>query len=274
MADTPETTTPETPEAAPVAEPAAAEAPAAKAPSKITRWMGNFVLGGSAIMVVAVLLAATLARFDLIGKLAGFGPFYLSKNPAWALLAIGIVGLVIAILRKTGGTWKLALGTVLSGGMLYSLYSMLIWPASAVPPIHDISTDLNEPPQFAVLDVPEVSTGSLSVEEHLAYHQEAYGDIGPIVIDKAPETVLADAQALAEDRGWDIASYDAEAGKLEATATAGYVRFYDDVLVEVTPVADGSTRVDMRSVSRVGQSDVGYNAARIVAFLSDLRAMD
>ena len=89
MADTPETTTPETPESTPAAEPAANEAPPPKAPSKLTRWMGNFVLGGSVIMVVAVLLAATLARFDLIGKLAGFGPFYLSKNPAWALLAIG-----------------------------------------------------------------------------------------------------------------------------------------------------------------------------------------
>ena len=60
---------------------------------------------------------------------------------------------------------------------------------------------------------------------------------------------------------------------LEGTAYAGYLKFRDDVIVEVTPVEDGSSRVDMRSVSQVGVSDLGYNAARIREFLSDLQAM-
>lgn len=242
--------------------------------SKIALWLGNFVLGGALIMVVAVLLMATLARFDVVDKLTGFGPFYLAKNPAWALLAIGLVGLVIAFMRKSRGVWKLVVGSLLSAGMLFALYTMLIWPAGEVPPIHDISTDLDDMPQFTTLDVEPVSLGSMSEEEWRAFHEEAYGSLGPIVIDKPPVEVLADAQALAEDRGWEIAAFDAASGTLEATATAGYVRFYDDVIVEVTPVQDGSTRVDMRSVSRVGQSDVGYNAARIEAFLADLRAMN
>ena len=92
-----------------------------------------------------------------------------------------------------------------------------------------------------------------------------------IIIDRAPEEVLANARALAEERGWEIAAYDAASGHMEATAYAGYIRFMDDVVVEVTPVQDGSTRVDMRSVSRVGVSDLGYNAARIEEFLADLR---
>ena len=84
--------------------------------------------------------------------------------------------------------------------------------------------------------------------------------------------MLADARALAEQRGWDIASVDPLSGHMEATAYAGYIRFMDDVIVEVTPIADGSTRVDMRSVSRVGMSDLGYNAERIRDFLRDLQA--
>ena len=58
----------------------------------------------------------------------------------------------------------------------------------------------------------------------------------------------------------------------EATAYAGYLRFRDDVIVKVSPVVDGSSRVDMRSVSRVGLSDLGYNAARIREFLGELQA--
>lgn len=256
-----------------MAETTETQAPAqGKKGAKIAKWAGNFVLGGAIILVAIVLVAATLARYDVIDKIAGFIPFYMALNPARALTIIGLLGLGFAFWRKTGHMAKLAVGTVISGALLAAIYTMLVIPGGKVPPIHDISTDLDDMPQFTTLDVDNpVSTGPFTVEEWRAFHEGAYGDIGPIVIDKAPQEVLANARALAEDRGWEIASADIEAGKLEATATAGYVRFYDDVLVEVTPVADGSTRVDMRSVSRVGVSDVGYNAARIRDFLADLR---
>lgn len=240
--------------------------------SRPLKWVGNFVIGGALIMVVIVFVAATLARFDIIAKLSGFIPFAMSLNPARALAIIGGAALVYAMVRKVGPTKRLIAGTVLSLAMLIMIYSMLIIPAGKVPPIHDVTTDMADPPQFSTLDVDSpVSTGPFSLEEWRAFHEGAYSDIRPIVVSASPEEVLARAQALAEDRGWEIAAYDAEAGTLEATATAGYVRFYDDVIIEVTPVADGSTRVDMRSVSRVGVSDVGYNAARIRDFLADLR---
>ncbi len=248
-------------------------ATAASASSRPIKWVANFVLGGALIVVAVVLVAATLARFDMIDKLSGFIPFAMSLNPARALVVIGGLALVYTLVRKTGSVKKLVAGTALAGALTIAVYTMLIIPAGKVPPIHDITTRLDNPPQFTTLDVDvPVSTGPFSAEEWRAFHEGNYGDIGPVVIEKSPTEVLAAAQALAEDRGWEIASYDAEAGTLEATATAGYVRFYDDVIVEVTPIEDGSTRVDMRSVSRVGVSDVGYNAARIRDFLADLQA--
>lgn len=251
---------------------AGATAAVPKSQNKVIRWIGNFVIGGAVLMVLIVLVAATLARFDIIDKITGFIPFAMALNPARALTIIGGATLIFAMVKKIGPTKRLLAGTVLSIAMAIAIYSMLVIPAGKVPPIHDISTNLDDMPQFTALDVDDpVSTGPFSVEEWRAFHEGAYADVRPIVIDKAPTEVLANAQALAEDRGWEIASFDAEAGTLEATATAGYVRFYDDVLVKVTPVADGSTRVDMRSVSRVGVSDVGYNAARIREFLSDLQ---
>jgi len=66
--------------------------------------------------------------------------------------------------------------------------------------------------------------------------------------------------------GWEIVASDASAGRIEATATTAWFGFKDDVVVRVRPEAAGS-RIDVRSVSRVGRSDVGANAARIRAFL-------
>jgi len=49
------------------------------------------------------------------------------------------------------------------------------------------------------------------------------------------------------------------------------VRFKDDVVVRVAPATNGS-RIDVRSVSRVGRSDLGANARRIRMFLTALSA--
>jgi len=56
-------------------------------------------------------------------------------------------------------------------------------------------------------------------------------------------------------------------GRIEATATTRWFGFKDDVVLRIVPAAGNGSRVDIRSVSRVGRSDVGTNARRIRAFL-------
>jgi uncharacterized protein (DUF1499 family) len=70
--------------------------------------------------------------------------------------------------------------------------------------------------------------------------------------------------------GWDIVAADAPAGRIEATATTRWFGFKDDVVVRIEPAGEGS-RIDVRSVSRVGGSDVGTNAKRIRAYLRRLQ---
>jgi uncharacterized protein (DUF1499 family) len=69
---------------------------------------------------------------------------------------------------------------------------------------------------------------------------------------------------------WEIVASDAPAGRIEATATTMWFGFKDDIVVRVRPEAGGGSRVDVRSVSRVGQSDVGANAKRIREFIRRL----
>ena len=98
--------------------------------------------------------------------------------------------------------------------------------------------------------------------------------IGPVYFDQAPGQVATYALRIAEDRGWDIftrpdTSEDVEHTMLEATDTTGWFGFKDDIAIRIRAV-EGATRVDMRSISRVGLSDLGVNAKRVSSFLSEL----
>ena len=101
--------------------------------------------------------------------------------------------------------------------------------------------------------------------------KKAYPDLAPEILDALPDAVFKHALAAARTLGWNIVSAVPGEGRLEATDTTFWFGFKDDVVVRV--VAEGTrSRVDVRSVSRVGRSDVGANARRIRAFLKELRA--
>lgn len=144
--------------------------------------------------------------------------------------------------------------------------------ARALPKIHDISTDLTNPPLFVKIlplraSAPNPATyGGLEVA---AAQKTGYPDIQPRDFTLAPTAAFASAITAAKSMGWEIVDADASKGVIEATATTLWFGFKDDVVIRITPTAAGS-RVDMRSVSRVGRSDVGANAARIRKFFAKL----
>lgn len=153
----------------------------------------------------------------------------------------------------------------------------------SVPAIHDISTDLADPPAFrelalradnldAVPGEGEAEMQGLNPQQRwVVVHQKAYGDIRSVRINEPVPTVIAKAERLAKARGWDVAISLPEEGRLEATETSAFFRFKDDVVLRVKPTDTGEgSIVDMRSVSRVGASDLGVNAKRVRSFLADL----
>jgi hypothetical protein len=155
--------------------------------------------------------------------------------------------------------------------------------ALTVPAIHDISTDLADPPTFQTLqmradnldNVPgadDAKMRGMTPEQRWAMvHQKAYGDIRSVRVNEPVASVVAKAERLAKARGWDVAISLPEEGRLEATETSAFFQFKDDVILRVRPSATGAgSIVDMRSVSRVGQSDLGMNAKRVRSFLADL----
>ena len=146
--------------------------------------------------------------------------------------------------------------------------------AMTVPAIHDITTDTDDPPLFVAI-LPR-RAGALNPPEYLggevaAKQREAYPDLQPLVVDEPIAEVFADALEEVKDKGWELVAADREAGRIEATATTFWFGFKDDVVLRFRAEGPSRTRVDMRSKSRVGKSDVGTNARRIREFLGELR---
>lgn len=158
-----------------------------------------------------------------------------------------------------------------------------LFAALTLPAIHDVSTDLADPPAFQTLqlrtdnldNIPgandEAMRGLTPQQRWVTVHQKAYGDIRSVRINEPVPSVIAKAARLAEARGWEVAASSPDLGHLEATETSAFFRFKDDIVLRVRPTDTGEgSVVDMRSVSRVGASDLGMNAKRVRAFLADL----
>jgi uncharacterized protein (DUF1499 family) len=70
--------------------------------------------------------------------------------------------------------------------------------------------------------------------------------------------------------GWKIVDMNKDAGRIEATDTTFWFGFRDDIVIRIEKNDSGS-RLDIRSVSRVGISDIGTNAKRIRRFLKKMQ---
>ena len=146
--------------------------------------------------------------------------------------------------------------------------------ARAVPPIHDITTDPDDPPAFddaiLALRAGAANPASYGGPEVAAQQRKGYPDIQPLVVelptDRAFDLALDAARAL----DWRIVATEPERRRIEASDRTFWFGFTDDIVVRISPEGAGS-RIDVRSLSRVGRSDTGTNAARIRAYLERIR---
>jgi len=225
-------------------------------------------------LAVAALLLLFAAGVGYRQELWSLRPaFTMVRWAAFLGIAVALLALIGAIVARRTARVALTFGAalVIAAGTAY-------WPfrwmqvARSVPPIHDITTDTQDPPRFVDV-LPLRATAPNSAEyagdSIAALQRVGYPDLGPATITEPVGAAFTRALQAARAMGWELVAADSAAGRIEATATTRWFGFKDDVVVRVRP-ADGGSRVDVRSVSRVGGSDVGTNAARIRAFLARL----
>ena len=234
--------------------------------------------------IVVGFIAALVATVIVVGA----GPAYRLKLlplsdaftvlrwGAWLGLAAVLVALVGAwfarsAARRRGLVWALA-GVIL-GAIAFGVPFAMLQGAKKVPPIHDISTDTENPPRFVAI-LP-LRAGAPNPAEYggevIAKQQRtAFPDIQPLNLAEPPDAAFQRALTAARDLGWDVVAAVPNEGRIEATDTTSWFGFKDDITVRVAAAAGGS-RVDVRSVSRLGGSDLGKNAQRVRAYLQRLR---
>jgi uncharacterized protein (DUF1499 family) len=232
-------------------------------------------------MLVNILFA--LAWLALVGGIAGVrwellplgAGLRLVALAALALLVLGLGALVLAAVAAARG--RPLVGARLVRGAL-GLVPMILLLVTVgpdglrAPPIHDITTDTENPPAFVLAVADRGATDNPSAyrgEEIAAVQRQAYPDLAPLELAQAPDQVLAAARQVAVDMGWEVLGLRSEDGTLEVVARSALFGFEDDIAVRVVPHGEGS-RVDVRSASRVGRGDLGANAKRIRAYIKAL----
>jgi uncharacterized protein (DUF1499 family) len=151
---------------------------------------------------------------------------------------------------------------------------MLFLRAHQAPPISDVSTDTSNPPPLVItLQLRQESRqggdGSYPVA-NAALQRSAYPDIGPITLAVSPADAFKRVDAVAMALGWDVVARAPPDGRIEAIDTTKWFGLQDDVVVRIKADGNGS-KIDIRSKSRTGTSDLGANADRIRLFTEKLK---
>jgi len=208
--------------------------------------------------------------FSLLGTANQYGQWL-----AWACLLLAAATLIASQLLKVKNAGKFV--SLAAVGALVAWVAYLIpesfRPGEGVnyPPIHDISTNRINPPEFVAIaplraDAPNTlvygASNNMTPEQLIEQTDEAYPNLVTQLYSESVNEVFEKALAAVDDLGWELVAQDASAGRIEATDTTFWFRFKDDVVIKIDQQGS-ETAVDVRSVSRVGTGDVGANAIRM-----------
>ncbi|MBA3527333.1 MAG: DUF1499 domain-containing protein [Sphingomonas sp.] len=244
-------------------------------------------------------VAALGAKFGLWGWQFGLGTLIVEWGPRFLItsLVLGVAALIAALTsRPRRGTAAAVVALVIPAlGLAYG--SHIRSSSDDIPPIHDISTNAEDPPQYSPqvmamrnatdanpVHPPTTPLGSIEAYKSPRFEdqasrtvaelsQEAYPELKTLVVRADRPRLFEVLENQARERGWRIHSSDSAGGNLDATAETFWFGFKDDVAIRVRPArAPGTLLVDARSTSRVGLGDMGTNAARLTDYLEAVAA--
>ncbi|MEE2692684.1 MAG: DUF1499 domain-containing protein [Pseudomonadota bacterium] len=251
-----------------------------------------------------LILIVSIAAIGLAAALAALGPgvrlgfWDYSTALGWMrnilalplLIAAGLSALALLLaLWKARGLAPLALiafiAAVAAGYAPLKMKAMV----EANPLIHDITTDFEHPPAIvagagadrknppdylADETVPRTDPPQTLAEAQMA----AFPDIQPLIVSGKLEDAVKAARAAVAGMGMEtlaegpVSDESGSGWRIEAVSTSFWYGFKDDFIVRLSPGLDGGVRIDVRSKSRVGLSDLGANATRVRAFLARMKS--
>ncbi|MFN8830828.1 MAG: DUF1499 domain-containing protein [Labrys sp. (in: a-proteobacteria)] len=249
-------------------------------------WSARAARTIASFALMATLISVALLRLKWVETVYGLAA--LGASLAVALLAI-VMALIafVQIWRKGHPGAGRALSGLLIALLIAAPPTAFTLLGIGTPLINDITTDLTDPPTFAVAGSERgLGTNAIDYDPSFAAIQKAgYPEIQPLLLELPPDETFTLILRLADERNWRIVvqrpmPQGPEEGtgrtgpepvaRIEAVAQSLVLGFEDDVSIRLREV-DGRTRVDMRSASRYGKGDQGVNAARVKEFLEAVR---
>ena len=226
----------------------------------------------SLIAFLLVILPGPLYKFGIVELGTAFAGFKFGVYAGGAALVLLIVQALF--MRKT---------LTLSSGVIALVFSVvaiamplnMMNKAKSVPAIHDISTDLVNPPKFvaiAPLRAEAPNPVEYAGEETAVQQRKAYPELATLSFAQSKADLMAASEQAVKNLGFAVVSANTTTGIVEATDTTTWFGFKDDVVIRIKD--EGSQRfVDIRSKSRVGRSDLGKNAERIHSIINELNSL-
>lgn len=231
---------------------------------------GVFLTAAASLLISAA--AGLGTRFMWFNFRTGLELLSISVIVALAAFAVSVIS-IIAFFSTPRKGWiglcvvSLMISIPVAGYPLYTRYAV------HVPPIHDITTDTLNPPAFVSV-IPLRKEAANPVQyggpETAALQVKAYPDVKTLTLHMSADKAFPRAVEIGRSLGWKIVAAEPQEGRIEATATTFWMGFKDDIVIRIAAHGDGCS-IDIRSVSRVGKSDLGANARRIRTFLAEMR---
>jgi uncharacterized protein (DUF1499 family) len=240
--------------------------------SRLAVWSRRVAVFSIAVVLLSIIIVRS-GLLELVPALATFGGAL-----ALAVLAILLaLGAFVVIWREgLRGTGHAVLATAMGLGILaYPAY--LATKAYRLPAINDVTTDPIDPPRFEAIarlrsrETNPITYAGLRAAE---LQRKAYPDIEPLLLNVSPQEAYDTALAVITRRKWRVVDARPPVpgrrdGLIEAVARTPIMGFRDDIAVRIRPAQEGA-RVDLRSASRYGRSDLGANASRIRTLIEDI----
>lgn len=231
-------------------------------------------------MKTLTLITGLLALFLLLVA----GPLYQMEvlglgNAFFAMriaLFVGVAAIVLALIQvifmRKSISWPITGIAVVCAAVAIFMPLSMMSKAKSVPPIHDITTDMVNPPKFVAIlplraDAP--NPAEYQGDEIAKQQLEAYPELTTKTFAFTSDKVFAAALATLENMGLQVVASEPTEGRIEAVDTTTWFGFKDDVVVRIQ--SEGQiTLFDARSKSRVGMSDIGKNAERLNSLIAGI----
>ena len=226
-----------------------------------------FVLLAVSVAANRLSLLTTADLYTMVGVVSAVALFVL------LLSAIGFRALWAN--GDRGGIWA-------ATGIFFALLCLapVAWfglLAVTLPPLHDVSTDLEDPPPFAPTNRGNERGGNALdtlPAETVRLQPAAYPAVQGRRYDEPSDVVVRAALSVLETRGWPVVAQTGQAGPEGATLidtrySSLVTGFGYSIVLRISDEADTSY-VDMRAAAHFGRHDFGADARLIEDFLHDL----